>query len=171
MPRRSQSLTAYSPTNSSPNCPMTCSPSESTHLFHKNASFDTELTRGSSHELYIYANTLDMYHNFAPKFPGRYLTSNVNITVPGPDGSPISVPVGSQLQLGRDRTHFLMICLIRRSLRQVQDTKVSCMPRNDAADKLSSRVHAGAARSRLLASCLTLLGTITIPPYRRWKIW
>ena len=122
---------------------MTCSPSESTHLFHKNASFDTELTRGSSHELYIYANTLDMYHNFAPKFPGRYLTSNVNITVPGPDGSPISVPVGSQLQLGRDRTHFLMICLIRRSLRQVQDTKVSCTPRNDTADNLSSRARRG----------------------------
>jgi hypothetical protein len=49
-----------------------------------------------NHELYVYANTLDMYHNFAPKFPGRYLTSNVNITVAGPDGSPISVPVGSR---------------------------------------------------------------------------
>jgi hypothetical protein len=49
-----------------------------------------------SHELYVYANTLDMYMNFAPKFPGRYLSSNVNITVAGPDGTLISVPVGSQ---------------------------------------------------------------------------
>ena len=122
-----------------------------------------------SHELYVYANTLDMHRNFAPKFPGRYLTSNVNITVAGPDGSPISVPVGSQLQLGRDCAQFLMI--ICRSLRQVQDAKVSCTPRNDAVDNLSSRAHAGAARSRLLESCLTLPGTITIPQYKRWKIW
>ncbi|KAI9441822.1 Metallo-dependent phosphatase-like protein [Lactarius indigo] len=49
-----------------------------------------------NHELYIYANALDMHQNFAPKFPGRYLSSNVNITVPGPNGSPVSVPVGSR---------------------------------------------------------------------------
>ncbi|KAF8260660.1 Metallo-dependent phosphatase-like protein, partial [Lactarius quietus] len=53
------------------------------------------LTIGN-HELYIYANTLDMYQNFVPKYPGRYLSSNVNITIPGPDGSPVSVPVGSR---------------------------------------------------------------------------
>ena len=57
---------------------------------------------GSSHELYIYANTLDMYQNFVPKFPGRYLSSNVNITIAGPNGSPVSVPVGSQFQLGHE---------------------------------------------------------------------
>ncbi|KAJ7913903.1 Metallo-dependent phosphatase-like protein [Mycena leptocephala] len=44
-----------------------------------------------NHELYIYNNTLDMHQNFAPHFPGRYLSSNVNITVGG-----ISVPVGSR---------------------------------------------------------------------------
>ncbi|KAH9018806.1 Metallo-dependent phosphatase-like protein [Lactarius deliciosus] len=49
-----------------------------------------------NHELYIYANALDMHQNFAPKFPGRYLSSNVNITIPGPNGSPVSVPVGSR---------------------------------------------------------------------------
>ncbi|KAI0264244.1 Metallo-dependent phosphatase-like protein [Gloeopeniophorella convolvens] len=49
-----------------------------------------------NHELYVYANTLDMHQNFAPKFPGRYLSSNVNITIAGPDGSPVSVPVGSR---------------------------------------------------------------------------
>ncbi|KAH9039804.1 Metallo-dependent phosphatase-like protein [Lactarius pseudohatsudake] len=49
-----------------------------------------------NHELYVYANTLDMHQNFAPKFPGRYLSSNANITIPGPNGSPVSVPVGSR---------------------------------------------------------------------------
>ncbi|KAF7330521.1 Metallophos domain-containing protein [Mycena venus] len=44
-----------------------------------------------NHELYIYNNTLDMYTNFAPRFNGRYLSSNVNITVDG-----VSKPVGSR---------------------------------------------------------------------------
>ncbi|KIM77791.1 hypothetical protein PILCRDRAFT_825024 [Piloderma croceum F 1598] len=49
-----------------------------------------------NHELYIYNNTLDMYKNFAPKLDGRYLSSNVNITVPGKDGRAMSVPVGER---------------------------------------------------------------------------
>ncbi|GJF00129.1 metallo-dependent phosphatase-like protein [Phanerochaete sordida] len=49
-----------------------------------------------NHELYIYANTLDMYQNFVPKLKGRYLSSNVNITVAGKDGKPVSVPVGNR---------------------------------------------------------------------------
>ncbi|KAI0039404.1 hypothetical protein FA95DRAFT_1585296 [Auriscalpium vulgare] len=49
-----------------------------------------------NHELYVYANTLDMHQNFAPKFPGRYLSSNANITIAGPDGQNVSVPVGSR---------------------------------------------------------------------------
>ncbi|KAH8995902.1 Metallo-dependent phosphatase-like protein [Lactarius akahatsu] len=79
LPHRVQSLSliAYSPTSSSPNCPMTCSPSETTNC----PSTQT---------------ALDMHQNFAPKFPGRYLSSNVNITIPGPNGSPVSVPVGSR---------------------------------------------------------------------------
>ncbi|KAJ7512845.1 Metallo-dependent phosphatase-like protein [Mycena galericulata] len=48
------------------------------------------LTIGN-HELYIYNNTLDMFNNFVPHFPGRYLSSNVNITING-----TSVPVGSR---------------------------------------------------------------------------
>ena len=48
----------------------------------------------SSHELYIYAITQDMHQNFAPKLNGRYLSSNVNITVADQDGNPVSVPVG-----------------------------------------------------------------------------
>ncbi|KAK7020432.1 Metallophos domain-containing protein [Favolaschia claudopus] len=38
-----------------------------------------------------YDNTLDMHNNFAPRFNGRYLSSNVNITVNG-----VSKPVGSR---------------------------------------------------------------------------
>ncbi|KAI0061923.1 hypothetical protein BV25DRAFT_715601 [Artomyces pyxidatus] len=49
-----------------------------------------------NHELYDYPNTLDIYENFAPKYPGRYLSSNVNITVAGPNGTAVSVPVGSR---------------------------------------------------------------------------
>ena len=52
-----------------------------------------------SHELYIYANTLDMYRNFAPKLNGRYLSSNVNITVLDKHGRNVSVPVGGQFLL------------------------------------------------------------------------
>ncbi|KAF7968586.1 hypothetical protein HWV62_30081 [Athelia sp. TMB] len=44
-----------------------------------------------NHELYIYNNTLDMHTYFAPRMPGRYLSSNVNITVNG-----VSVPVGER---------------------------------------------------------------------------
>ncbi|KAI0828002.1 Metallo-dependent phosphatase-like protein [Trametes gibbosa] len=49
-----------------------------------------------NHELYIYANTLDMYKNFAPKRNGRYLSSNVNITVLNEHGKVVSVPVGNR---------------------------------------------------------------------------
>ncbi|KAI0369047.1 hypothetical protein BV20DRAFT_424119 [Pilatotrama ljubarskyi] len=49
-----------------------------------------------NHELYIYANTLDMYKNFAPRLKGRYLSSNVNITVLNEHGEAVSVPVGSR---------------------------------------------------------------------------
>ncbi|PSS37383.1 hypothetical protein PHLCEN_2v773 [Hermanssonia centrifuga] len=49
-----------------------------------------------NHELYIYANTLDMYQNFVPKLNGRYLSSNVNITVADKHGKPVSVPVGER---------------------------------------------------------------------------
>ena len=56
------------------------------------AAHTTERVR--SHELYIYANTLDMHQNFVPKFNGRYLSSHVNITVADKHGNPVSVPVG-----------------------------------------------------------------------------
>ncbi|KAJ7506643.1 Metallo-dependent phosphatase-like protein [Mycena galericulata] len=51
-----------------------------------------------NHELYTYANTLDMYTNFAPHFEGRYLSSNVNITVLDANNRSVSVPVGSRFR-------------------------------------------------------------------------
>lgn len=49
-----------------------------------------------NHELYIYNNTLDMYKNFAPQLNGRYLSSNVNITVVDQHGKVTNTPVGSR---------------------------------------------------------------------------
>ncbi|TFY66105.1 hypothetical protein EVG20_g4987 [Dentipellis fragilis] len=67
---------------------------------HESSQFIAELPYDvlsiGNHELYVYANMLDMHQNFAPKFPGRYLTSNVNITIKGADGKMASVPVGSR---------------------------------------------------------------------------
>ncbi|KAG1808450.1 Metallo-dependent phosphatase-like protein [Suillus subaureus] len=49
-----------------------------------------------NHELYVYADTYDMYTNFIPHLGGRYLTSNVNITIFDSDGKSESVPVGNR---------------------------------------------------------------------------
>ncbi|KAH7909661.1 Metallo-dependent phosphatase-like protein [Hygrophoropsis aurantiaca] len=49
-----------------------------------------------NHELYIYADTYDMYTNFVPHLNGRYLSSNANITVFGADGEAVSVPIGNR---------------------------------------------------------------------------
>ncbi|KAI6029162.1 Metallo-dependent phosphatase-like protein [Pisolithus microcarpus] len=49
-----------------------------------------------NHELYVYADTYDMYTNFVPQLHGRYLSSNVNITVFSSDGEAVSVPVGNR---------------------------------------------------------------------------
>ncbi|RDB25253.1 hypothetical protein Hypma_007377 [Hypsizygus marmoreus] len=55
-----------------------------------------DLLAVGNHELYIYANALDTHQNFAPVFKGRYLSSNVNITVADKRGNPVSVPVGNR---------------------------------------------------------------------------
>ncbi|EJD02035.1 uncharacterized protein FOMMEDRAFT_168595 [Fomitiporia mediterranea MF3/22] len=51
-----------------------------------------------NHELYNYSVTLDMHTDFAPHWKGRYISSNVNITIPSSPGSSknISVPVGER---------------------------------------------------------------------------
>ncbi|KDN43234.1 hypothetical protein RSAG8_06201, partial [Rhizoctonia solani AG-8 WAC10335] len=41
-----------------------------------------------NHELYQYSVSYDMHANFAPRLNGRYLSSNVNITVQGEQGNP-----------------------------------------------------------------------------------
>ncbi|KAF7363627.1 Metallophos domain-containing protein [Mycena sanguinolenta] len=43
------------------------------------------------YDLLAIGNTLDMYNNFVPRFKGRYLSSNVNITIDG-----VSRPVGNR---------------------------------------------------------------------------
>ncbi|RDB25284.1 Uncharacterized protein PB2B2.06c [Hypsizygus marmoreus] len=47
-------------------------------------------------ELYNYANAFDVHQNVAPVFKGRYLSSNVDITIADKAGSPVSVPVGNR---------------------------------------------------------------------------
>ncbi|KAK0189114.1 Metallo-dependent phosphatase-like protein [Armillaria mellea] len=49
-----------------------------------------------NHELYDYVVTLDMHQNFAPKLNGRYLSSNVNITLADQNNNTVDVPVGSR---------------------------------------------------------------------------
>jgi hypothetical protein len=50
----------------------------------------------SSHELYQYPIALDMHQNFAPRWNGRYLSSNVNITYTDSQGRLINTPVGDR---------------------------------------------------------------------------
>ncbi|KAF8420578.1 Metallo-dependent phosphatase-like protein [Boletus edulis BED1] len=64
-----------------------------------------------NHELYIYADTYDMYTNFVPHLNGRYLSSNANITILNSDGEAVSVPVGNRYvkfttRKGRSVTSF-----------------------------------------------------------------
>ncbi|KAH9935239.1 Metallo-dependent phosphatase-like protein [Epithele typhae] len=56
-----------------------------------------------NHELYVYANTLDMFTNFVPKLEGRYLSSNVNISVFDNQGNNVSVPVGDRYRKFKTR--------------------------------------------------------------------
>ncbi|EJD02037.1 uncharacterized protein FOMMEDRAFT_86703 [Fomitiporia mediterranea MF3/22] len=51
-----------------------------------------------NHELYVYNSTLDTHTDFAPHWNGRYLSSNVNITIPSSSDASqnVSVPVGER---------------------------------------------------------------------------
>ncbi|KAG2065010.1 Metallo-dependent phosphatase [Suillus decipiens] len=49
-----------------------------------------------NHELYNYTDAYDMYTNFAPKLQGRYLTSNVQITIVDSEGDLVNVTVGER---------------------------------------------------------------------------
>ncbi len=69
-----------------------------------------------------------MHKTFAPKLNGRYLSSNVNITVLDVFGRNVSVPVGGRSSLG-DLTVGKIAHKVgsARSLREVQDQKVGGM--------------------------------------------
>lgn len=48
-------------------------------------------------QLYHFEVAKDVYENFAPLWEGRYLTSNVNITLPdSKTGQPLSRPIGNR---------------------------------------------------------------------------
>ncbi|KAJ7840116.1 hypothetical protein B0H14DRAFT_2587677 [Mycena olivaceomarginata] len=55
--------------------------SQQSNEFFRNLPYD--ILAIGNHELYIRNNTLNMHGNFAPHFNGRYLSSNVNITIDG----------------------------------------------------------------------------------------
>jgi len=49
-----------------------------------------------NHELYQYPIAYDMHQNFAPRWNGRYLSSNVNITYTDKKGHLVNTPVGDR---------------------------------------------------------------------------
>ncbi|CEH14630.1 5' nucleotidase [Ceraceosorus bombacis] len=74
--------------------------------FHSLVDFDV-LAVGN-HELYVYENALDTYKNFVPAQHGRYLASNVNITLPqssAPGAKNVSVPMGERVVKFRTPLH------------------------------------------------------------------
>ncbi|KAN0081639.1 Metallo-dependent phosphatase-like protein [Tylopilus felleus] len=66
------------------------------HESNKFLELPYDLMTIGNHELYVYADAYDMYTNFVPNLNGRYLSSNVNITVFDSNGNVVSVPVGNQ---------------------------------------------------------------------------
>ncbi|KAJ8508200.1 hypothetical protein ONZ45_g9512 [Pleurotus djamor] len=65
-----------------------------------------------NHELYVYANTLDMHTNFVPNIRGHYLSSNANITVNDQRGRPVSVPVGKRYAKFKTRKYGILLLLL-----------------------------------------------------------
>ncbi|PWZ01397.1 Metallo-dependent phosphatase [Testicularia cyperi] len=60
---------------------------------------DYDLLTIGNHELYNYTVARDVYQNFVPQWSGRYMTSNVKITLPDPDAANTSVAsIGSLFQ-------------------------------------------------------------------------
>ncbi|EIW80437.1 hypothetical protein CONPUDRAFT_90659 [Coniophora puteana RWD-64-598 SS2] len=55
-----------------------------------------DLMTVGNHELYEYADAYDTYINLAPHLNGRYLASNVNITILNEDGEAVSLPMGNR---------------------------------------------------------------------------
>ncbi|KAH9485625.1 hypothetical protein JR316_0002535 [Psilocybe cubensis] len=85
-----------------------------------------------NHELYVYANALDMHRNFAPSLKGRYLSSNANITVFNENGQAVSVPVGERFakfktRKGRKVTSLGVLFNFTRNSHNTTIQKVSDM--------------------------------------------
>jgi len=57
---------------------------------------DYDLLTIGNHELYNFSVAQDVYENFAPRWHGRYLTSNVNISLPDSSGALRSRPIGAR---------------------------------------------------------------------------
>jgi 2',3'-cyclic-nucleotide 2'-phosphodiesterase (5'-nucleotidase family) len=51
-----------------------------------------------NHELYEYPIAYDMHTNFAPKWKGKYLSSNVNITYTDSKGTLVNLPIGERFR-------------------------------------------------------------------------
>ncbi|PWN51706.1 hypothetical protein IE53DRAFT_341908 [Violaceomyces palustris] len=62
--------------------------------FHARIRYD--LLAPGNHELYKYENAYDTYKNFVPTAKGRYVASNVNLTVPDAQGRNVSVPMADR---------------------------------------------------------------------------
>ncbi|KAG8696513.1 hypothetical protein FRC08_007108 [Ceratobasidium sp. 394] len=86
-----------------------------------------------NHELYQYSVANDMHTNFAPRLKGRYLTSNVNITIPDKKtNSSVSVPLGSRFakfrtERGRKVTAFGVLFGFTRNTVNTTVQKVDAM--------------------------------------------
>lgn len=70
---------------------------------------DYDLLTIGNHELYDFNVARDVYEHFAPQWGDRYLTSNVNITLPDADGTPRSRPIGHRWTRFSTRVHQLNI--------------------------------------------------------------
>lgn len=97
-----------------------------------------------------------MYKTFAPKMNGRYLSSNVNITVFDKHGKNVSVPVGGKYTARAfscfEVAHAFLERYVKFKTRKFVHLKVMfrvCV-KSFAAE---------VARSRLSASCSTSLAT------------
>jgi hypothetical protein len=140
-----------------------------------------------SHELYVYNITLDMcdsdynvkscmthwlflqcrHRNFAPRYNGRYLSSNVNITYVDDNGKVMDTPIGCMT------VYFLPhdICWAAIIARFTKfKTKKSVMATFICAMRPWLYVSEE-EMSRLLAFFSTLQETLGTPQYRRWKTW
>lgn len=104
------------------------------------------------------------YTNFAPRFNGRYLSSNVNITIVNEQGKVQSVPVGSKRPSHRCTKKNISLKALRRPFCKIQDEEV-CLP------LLSWSFSSIPDKSLPLAFSTISLGTTRIPLFKRWRIW